>query len=80
MGYSRTLWVITHIFDIGARGDSNSITSLDTQVVADDTVDASSAILDVLVRKDNQDSVLAFLAAGKDGVTTEQLKKLHGLL
>jgi hypothetical protein len=51
---------------------------LDTKVVADDTVDASAAIIELLISQDNEHGVLSLLAADKDGVTTEKLQGVHG--
>ena len=58
--------------------DCNHVTVLDTKVVANDTVDASAAIIELLISQDNEHGVLSLLAADKDGVTTEKLQGVHG--
>lgn len=68
----------THVFDIGARVDSNHITVLDSQVVADDSVDSGAAVVELLVGEDDQNSVLPLLAADQNGITTEKLEGIHG--
>lgn len=65
--------ISTHVFDIRARVNSNDITMLDTKVVANNTVHASTAIIQLIVCKDDQDSILALLSLHQDSVTTEQL-------
>lgn len=67
----------THIFDVGARVDGDHVAVLDTEVVSDDTVDASAAVIEIIIRQDNQNRVLALLALDKDGITAEELEGLH---
>lgn len=70
----------THIFDIGARGDGNHVTVLDSEVVTDNTVDSSASLIQIIVGKDDQDRLLSLLASYKDGVTAEELEGVHGSL
>jgi hypothetical protein len=70
----------TDIFDIGAGVDGDHVTVLDAEVVANDTVDASAAIVELLVGKNDKDRILSLLAANEDGVTTEELQRIHGSL
>ena len=60
--------------------DGDNVTVLDTQVVANDTVYPCGAIIKVVVRKHNQDCVLALLSLNKDGITAEELERLHGVV
>lgn len=70
----------THIFDVGARGDGDHVTVLDSEIVADNTVDSGASLIQLLVGKDDQDSLLSLLASYKDGVTAEELEGVHGSL
>ena len=60
--------------------DGDNVTVLDTQVVANDTVYPCGAIIKVVVRKHNQDCVLALLSLNEDGITAEELECLHGVV
>lgn len=70
----------TDIFDIGTRVNSNHVTMLDSQVVANDTVDTGAAIVELVVSKDNQDGVLSLLSSHEDSITTEELERVHRCL
>ena len=70
----------TDIFDIGARVDCNHVAMLDSQVMTNDSVDSSAAIIELLIGKDDQDGVLSLLTSHQDGVATEELKGVHGRL
>jgi hypothetical protein len=70
----------THIFDIRARVDGDDIAVLDPQVVADNPVDAGTAVIEVIVGQDDQHGVLPLLAADQHCVTTEQLEGIHGVI
>ena len=70
----------TDIFDIGTRVDSNHVAVLDSQVVTNDSVDAGTAIIELIISKDDEDCVLSLLASDEDGVTTEELERLHGVV
>ena len=69
---------LTHVFDIGARVDGDHVTVLDAKVVADDTVDASAAVIELLVGEDDEHRVLSLLASNEDGVASEKLESVHG--
>lgn len=60
--------------------DSDDITVLDAEVVADDPVEADAALVKLLIGKDDQNSVLPLLAADQDCVATEQTESIHCLL
>jgi hypothetical protein len=70
----------TYIFDIGARVHSNHVAVLDTKVVTHNTVDAGASIIEIVISQDNQHSVLALLALNENGITTEELESLHGVV
>ena len=57
--------------------DSDHVTVLDSQVVADNSVDSGLAILEIVVGEDDQGGVLSLLAANKDSIAPEELKGFH---
>lgn len=61
------------VFDIGARVNRDNVTVLNPQVVTNNTVDASTAIFELVVGEDDEDSVFTLLALYEDGVATEKL-------
>jgi hypothetical protein len=58
--------------------DGDHVTVLDAEVVAHHSVDASAAIVQLLIGEDDQDGVLSLLAADENGVAAEELESLHG--
>ena len=69
---------LTHVFNVGARVDGDHVTVLDAEVVADDTIDSSTAVIKLIVGKDDKHRVLSLLASDEDGVASEQLEGVHG--
>jgi hypothetical protein len=65
------------VFDIRARVDGDHITVLDSQIVTNDSVDASAAIIEFLVGKNDEDGVLSLLASNQNGITSEKLELVH---
>jgi hypothetical protein len=63
----------THVFDVRAGVDSDDIAVLDTEVVADNAVDAGLTILEIVVGENNQDGILALLSLDQNGIATEEL-------
>lgn len=63
----------TYIFDVGARVNSDDVAVLDTEVVADNSVDACAPVIQVVVGEHNQDRVLALFAFYEHSVSSEQL-------
>ena len=59
-------------------GDHISV--LDAEVVANNTVDAGASIIEVIISEDDKNGVLALLSLDQDGVATEELEILHGLV
>jgi len=60
--------------------DRNNVAVLDPKVVSDDSVDASAAVIDIIVGQHDEDRVLPLLAANQNGITTEKTERLHGIL
>jgi hypothetical protein len=50
---------------------------LDTKIVSNDTVHPGTSIIQVIIGEHDENSVLAFLAFDQNGVTTEELQRLH---
>lgn len=53
---------------------------LHTQVVADNTVDAGAAIIEVIVGEYDQHGILPLFAANQYCVSTEELELLHSVI
>ena len=70
----------THVFDVWARVNCDDVSVLDTEVVANHSVDASTSIIEIVVGKNNQDCVLALLSLDQYCVTSEQLQCLHSVV
>jgi hypothetical protein len=60
--------------------DSDDVAVLDTEVVADNTVDAGLTIFKIVVGENDQDGVLALLSLDQNSVATEELESLHGVV
>lgn len=60
--------------------DGDNVTVLDTKVVADNTVDTSLTILEIVIGENNQDGILALLSLDQNSVATEELESLHGVV
>lgn len=60
--------------------DSDNVAVLYTQVVSDHTVDTDTAIIQVIIGKDDQNGILSLLSLDQDCVTTEELQGLHGVV
>lgn len=60
--------------------DGNDVAVLHTEVVAHDTVDAGTAVIEIIISQDNQHSILALLALDQNCVTAEELKSFHGVV
>lgn len=75
MGHLRLGW--TNIFDIWARVNGNHVAMLDAEVMANDTVDASTTIVELFIGKNDEDCILPLLSTNKDGIAAEKLKAVH---
>lgn len=71
---------MTYVFNIWAGLDSDHITVLDPEVVANNAVDPGAAIVELLISKDDENGITPLLSADKNSVTTEELEILHGRL
>lgn len=60
--------------------DGDDVAVLNAEVVAHDTVDAGAAVIQVIIGKDDQNSILALLALHQNCVTPEELESLHGVV
>jgi hypothetical protein len=58
--------------------DGDHITVLDSQVVTNNSVDASATVIELLVSEDDENGVLSLLASNQDGVASEELELVHG--
>jgi hypothetical protein len=63
----------TYIFDVRAGMDSDDIAVLDSEVVANHSVDAGASIIKIVVGQHDQDCILALLAFYQYRVASEQL-------
>ena len=69
---------MTYVFDIWAGLDGNHVTVLDSEVVANNSVDPGASIVELLISENDKNGIAPLLAADEDGVTTEELEVLHG--
>jgi hypothetical protein len=53
--------------------NSDDIAVLDTKVVSNHTVHTSTAIIQIIISKDDKNSILALLALDKYSIATEEL-------
>jgi hypothetical protein len=60
--------------------DSDDVAVLYTEVVSDHAVDTGTAIIKVIIGKDDQNGILSLLSLDQDCVTTEELQGLHGIV
>src|SRR5579859_1053183 len=65
------------ILDIGTCVDSNDISQTNPDIGTNDTVDTSHSIIEIVICKNNKDSVLSFLSLDEDSVTAEKPECLH---
>lgn len=70
----------TYVFDVGTRVNSDNVAVLDTKIVTHNTVDASTSVIEIVIGKDDQHGILALLTLNENCVTTEKLKRLHGVV
>jgi hypothetical protein len=60
--------------------NSDDIAVLDTEVVSNHTVHTCATVIQFIVSKDNENSILALLALHKHGIATEELQCLHRIV
>ena len=66
-------FLTTYIFDIRTRVDRDDVSVLDSQVVSNNSVDTSRAIIKIIVGQNNQHGILALLSLHQDSVSSEEL-------
>ena len=71
---------VTYVFDVRARVDGNDIAVLDAQIVPNNSVYPRRPVIKVVVSEDDKNSVLALLALDQNGIATEELERLHGVV
>lgn len=57
------------------HGDDVAV--LNTKVVAHDTVDAGTSVIQIIISEDDENGILPLLALDQNCVTPEELKSLH---
>ena len=60
--------------------DCDDVAVLDAEVVANHTVHASAAIIQIIVVDYDQDCVFSLFALYQDCVASEELERLHGVV
>ena len=60
--------------------NSDHIAVLHAQVVSNDAVYASTTIIQIIICKDNENSIPPTLALYQNGVATEELEGIHGVI
>lgn len=60
--------------------DGDDVAVLNAEVVAHNTVDPGASIIQIIIGKDDQNSILALLALHQNCVTPEELESLHGVV
>lgn len=70
----------SYVFNVWAWVNGDDIAMLHAEVVSDNTVNTNTAVVKVVVCKDDENGVLPLLALNQDCVTTEKLKSLHGVV
>ncbi len=78
--HHRSLETGTYIFDVRARMNRDDIAMLDAQVVSDDPVHASAAIIEFVIGEDNQHGIFSLLALDEDSISAKELESLHGII
>jgi len=70
----------TYVFNVGARVNRDHITVLNTEVMSDNTVDASAAVVEVVVRQHDKNGVFPHLTLNQDRITAEELESIHSVV
>jgi hypothetical protein len=71
---------VTHVFNVGTRVNGDDVAVLDSQIVANHAVDASTAVVEIVICEHDQDCVLSLLALHQDGVSSEELEGFHSVV
>ncbi len=70
----------TYVFDIWTRIDGNDIAMFDPEIVTNDPIHSCTPVIKVVLREDNEHSVLSLLSFDQDCITTEKSKSFHGVV
>lgn len=62
-----------YIFDVWTWVDGDNVAMLDAKVISDNTVDARTTVIEIIVCKHDQDCVSSLLALDKHCVSAEEL-------
>lgn len=76
MGHAR----YAYVFDVWAGVNSDNVAVLHPEVVTNDPVDASAAVVEVIICENDENSVLPLLSLYENCVATEELEGLHGVV
>ena len=57
--------------------DSDNITKTNSDIGTNDTVDASHSVIEIVVCKDDEDSVFSLFSFNEDRITSEETECLH---
>jgi hypothetical protein len=60
--------------------NGDNISMLDTQILADNTVHPSAAVIKIVISQNDQHRVFSLLALNQNCVTTEELEGVHGVV
>jgi hypothetical protein len=70
----RAEWeVAADIFDVRTWVDGDNVAMLDAKIVSDNTVDARTTVIEIIVCKHDQDCIFSLLALDKHCVSAEEL-------
>ena len=62
-----------YVFDIWAWVYCNDITMLHSEIVANNAVDASTSVIEIVVGENNENGIFPLLAFDKDSITSKEL-------
>ena len=65
--------VATYVFEFWTWVDGDDVAMLDSKIVSDNTVDARTTVIEIIVCKHNQDCVFSLFALDKHCVSAEEL-------
>ncbi len=68
---NRSLGGDTHVFNVRTRVDSDNIAVLDTEVMSNHTVHTCATVVQFVISKNDEYSILALLALHKHSIATE---------
>jgi hypothetical protein len=60
--------------------NSDDVSVLDTEILANNSIYPSTAIVQIIIGQHNQDGILSLLSLDENCITTDQLEGLHGVV